>query len=392
MIDIQSLREDTPGCKTKIHFNNAGSSLPPSPVLKAMTDYLVMEAATGGYETADLRAVEIEGFYQSMGKLLNAATRNIAFTSSATSSFSRALSCIPFKSGDSILIANEDYISNQLVFLALQKRFGTHLLRAKSLAEGGVDLDDMKKLMDTHHPKLVSISHTQTSSGLIQPAAEIGKLCRERGIPYLIDACQSVGQFPVDVKNIQCDFLSGTFRKFMRGPRGAGFLYVSDEILKSSLEPLLIDMRGADWQEKDSYTLRADARRFEEWELPYALVVGSKAAADYSLNVGLEEIRNRNAYLGNILRKKLTDKGFTLMDKGNHLSSIITVKIPGMDANDTLQFLRQKNINTSLSTRSSSIIDFDSKGISWALRVSPHYYNTEEEIDVFRDALVDWVR
>ncbi|MEJ0056409.1 MAG: aminotransferase class V-fold PLP-dependent enzyme [Bacteroidota bacterium] len=386
-MNIQSLRAETPGCKTKIHFNNAGSSLPPSAVLNAMTEYLTLEAQMGGYETADLKAAEGNGFYKSMAALLNCSAENIAFTSSATSSFSRALSCIPFKAGDYILIANEDYISNQLVFLSLQKRFGIRLLRANSLPEGGTDIDDMKRLMDQFHPTLVSISHTQTNSGLIQPAEEIGKLCRERSITYLVDACQSVGQLPVDVKKIQCDFLTGTFRKFVRGPRGAGFLFVSDRVLKTSMEPLFIDMRGADWKEKDSYTLRADARRFEEWELPYALVAGSKTAVDYSLSIGLEEIQKRNKYLCDIVRKQITDTGLTLLDKGKHLSSIITVKIPGKESHDVLQSLRNKNINTSITYRGSAVIDFDAKGVIWALRISPHYYNTEEEIGLLVQAL-----
>jgi selenocysteine lyase/cysteine desulfurase len=386
-MNVESLRNDTPGCKTKIHFNNAGSSLPPSVVLNAMTEYLTLEVQTGGYETADLRAAETQGFYKSMATLLNCSSENIAFTSSATSSFSRALSCIPFKTGDHILIANEDYISNQLVFLSLQKRFGIQLLRANSLSEGGTDPDDMRRLMDQFHPALVSISHTQTNSGLIQPVEEIGQLCQERSIPYLVDACQSVGQFPVDVKKIKCDFLTGTFRKFVRGPRGAGFLFVSDKILKTSLEPLFIDMRGADWKEKDSYTLRPDARRFEEWELPYALVAGSKAAVDYSLAVGLDEIEKRNKYLCGIVRKQISDISLPLLDKGKNLSSIITVKIPGKESNDVLQYLRNKNINTSITSRSSAIIDFDAKGVTWALRISPHYYNTEEEIRLLVQAL-----
>ncbi len=392
MMNIQSLRADTPGCKTKIHFNNAGSSLPPLPVLNAMTEYLTLEATNGGYETADFKAAETNGFYKSMAKLLNCSPENIAFTSSATSSFSKALSCIPFEKDDHILIANEDYISNQIVFLSMQKRFGIRLLRAKSLSEGGVDIDDMKRLMDKHHPKLVSISHTQTNSGLIQPAEEIGELCRQRSIHYLVDACQSAGQFPVDVTKIQCDFLTGTFRKFMRGPRGAGFLFVSDKILKTSLEPLFIDMRGADWKEKDVYTLRSDARRFEEWELPYALVVGSKAAVDYSLAVGLEEIEKRNTHLGQIVRKELLDLGLTLLDKGKHLSSIITANIPGKESTEVLQFLRNKNINTSITQRSSAVIDFDAKGVTWALRISPHYYNTEDEIGLLVEALKELIK
>ncbi len=387
MIDVVSIRASTPGCKTKIHFNNAGASLMPSPVIEAMTQYISLESLMGGYEAAEEKAADIEGFYGSMAKLLKTNSNNIAFTSSSTNSFARALSCIPFQRGESILIANEDYVSNQLAFLSLQKRFGIELLRAKSLPGGGVDIDDMKSLMDLRHPKLVSLTHVPTNSGLVQPVYEVGALCRERSLLYLVDGCQSVGQIAVDVARMQCDFFSGTFRKFLRGPRGAGFLYVSDNVLSKQLEPLFIDMRGADWMEKDSYQPRQDARRFEDWELPYALVLGSKAAVDYALAVGLEAIQKRNEYLCQLLRKQLEKLPLDLLDKGPRQSSIITIRISGKDANTVLKTLRRKDINTSITTRGSAVIDFDAKGVSWALRISPHYYNTELEVDVLLLAL-----
>ena len=386
-MDIDSLRADTPGCKTKIHFNNAGASLMPSPVIQAVADYHALEAVTGGYETADLKSKEINGFYNSMARMLNTSPANIAFTSSATNSFARALSCIPFESGDSILIAQEDYISNQLAFLSLQKRFGIHLIRADSLAEGGVDIDSMRKLMDKHHPRLVSLTHIPTNTGLVQPVEEVGRLCRDRNIPYLVDACQSVGQLPLDVKNIHCDFLSGTFRKFLRGPRGTGFLFVSDLILKQQMEPLFIDMRGADWTSKDSYSLRPDAQRFEDWENPCGLLLGCKASADYALSVGLEAIRERNQLLCKLVRHQLQQLNLRTLDRGKNLSSIITVNIPGKEGSEVLGLLRARNINTSLAQRSSAIIDFDAKGVSWALRISPHYYNSEKDIELLSEAL-----
>lgn len=392
MIDIEAVRADTPGCRSRIHFNNAGASLMPTPVVEAMTEYITLESVTGGYEAADLKADEMERFYDSMAKLLNTNARNIAFTSSATNSFARALSCIPFQKDDSILIANEDYISNQLAFLSLQKRFGIKVVRAGSLGEGGVDVDDMKRLMDEHHPRLVSLTHVPTNSGLIQPVAAVGALCRERNILYLVDGCQSAGQMPVDVAGIQCDFFSGTFRKFLRGPRGTGFLFVSERVLHAQLEPLFIDMRGADWTEKDTYTLRQDAKRFEDWELPYALLAGSTAAIDYALKIGLANIQQTNQHLCQLIRRALHRLPVEILDKGRHLGSIITVRIPGKEGNSILQSLRRKNINTSITTRGSAVIDFDAKGVTWALRISPHYYNTEQEINVLIEALEEITR
>src|SRR5882762_2647025 len=326
MINTQALRADTPGCREKVHFNNAGASLMPKPVIESIENHIRLEASLGGYEAAEHREEDINGFYESAARLLNGKASNIAFTSSATNSYARALSCIPFEKGDMVLIANEDYISNQLAFLSLQARWGIQLLRAASLPEGGVDVDDMKRLMNKHAPRLVSLTHVPTNSGLVQPVERVGQLCRERDIPYLVDACQSVGQFPVDVRKIQCDFLSATFRKFLRGPRGTGFLYVSDAILKKNWEPLFIDMRGADWTGYNEYKIRADAHRFEEWEMPHALVLGAKAALDYALSVGLTDIQSKNKILCERFRLGVgTIPGLDLLDLGKQQSSIMTI-------------------------------------------------------------------
>jgi len=388
-MNIDEIRKDTPGCASKIHFNNAGASLPTSAVTDAIRDYISFESLTGGYEAADIKKAEIQEFYSSAAKLVNTHENNIAFTSSATNSFSLALSSIPFERGDKVLIANEDYISNQIAFLSLQHRLGIQLIRVKSLSTGGVDLDDMEGLINKHHPKLVSLTHVPTNTGLIQPVEAVGKMCNDKGILYLVDACQSVGQIPVDIKKIGCDFLTATMRKFLRGPRGAGFLYASDRVMKEKLTPLFVDMRGAEWTGADTYEVRMNAKRFEEWELPYALVVGSKEAINYALNLGIENIAERNKTLCGILRAKLNSIELKVLDLGKHQSSIITIEMPGKQPNEVLEYLRAININTSTTHRSNAQIDFASKKVDWALRISPHYFNTEDEIDSLIQSLED---
>lgn len=387
MKNLTQLRADTPGCEERIHFNNAGAALMPQPVIDIQKSYLDLEARIGGYEAADASEKEIDGFYSAMAELLGCKPHNIAFASSATNAYARAISCIAFKPGDTILIANEDYISNQLAFLSMERRLGIRLLRADSLPEGGVDVESMRALMDAHKPRLVSLTHVPTNSGLVQPIEEVGKLCKERNLLYLVDGCQSTGQLPVDMARIGCDFFSGTFRKFLRGPRGAGFLFVSDNILSQEIWPLYVDMRGANWADANEFTLRKDGGRFEDWEFPYGLLLGCREAARYALKVGVDDIEKQNAGLCAKVRVGLLELGLRILDKGKRQASIITVSLPGKNPREVLANLRSKKVNTSISYRSYAVIDYDAKGVTWGLRISPHYYNSDEELALLLQAI-----
>jgi selenocysteine lyase/cysteine desulfurase len=283
-----------PGCGSVIHFNNAGCGLLARPVHRAMVEHLDLEARIGGYEAADVQAALIADFYAAVADLLGCAPGNVAFTSSATDAYSRALSAIPFESGDVVLTTRNDFISNQIAFLSLRKRFGVEIVHAPDHPDGsGVDVDAMAALMRSRRPRLVAATHVPTNSGLVQPVARIGRHCRELDLLYLVDACQSVGQYPVDVTAIGCDLLTATSRKFLRGPRGTGFLYVSDRVLRAGYEPLFIDMYGAEWTGPDTYQPAGTATRFEDWEFPYAAVIGSAVATRYALDVGIEAIADR---------------------------------------------------------------------------------------------------
>jgi len=382
--DIGKLRRETPGCENKIHLNNAGAGLMPSPVLNRIIEHLELEARIGGYEAAELKHQEIQEFYEQAGKLVNCSSENIAYTNNATDSYSRALSSIPFNKGDILLTTNDDYISNQIAFLSFKKRFEIEIVRIPNAENGGIDLDQAYQLIGNLNPRLVAVTHVPTNSGLVQPIEQVGRFCKEFGVLYLVDACQSVGQLNVDVRKIGCDFLSVTCRKFLRGPRGAGFLYVSDRILEGNYEPLFIDMQGANWQDKDLYIMQESAQRFEDWEFPYALLLGSKEAIKYALNIGIDKIEDRVRYLAGYLRDNLRDyKKLRLLDRGDDLCGIITLSIKNKTAEEIRVLLDNNNINTSISYREYAVIDFDEKGVDWALRISPHYYNTIEEIVQF---------
>ena len=389
-MDIQRLRSETRGCAERIHLNNAGAGFMPEPVVRAIREHIELESRIGGYEAADERHDAVRAAYAAVAELLGTKPANIAFTENATASYIQALSSIPFERDDLILTTRNDYVSNQLHFLSLQKRFGVQIVRAPDLPEGGVDVAALGELLRAHRPKLVCATHVPTSSGLVQDVAGIGRLCREHDVLYLLDACQSVGQIPLDVQALGADFLSATARKFLRGPRGSGFLFVSDRVLEAGLEPLFIDMQGADWIDDDSYQPAAGARRFENWEFAYALVLGTGEAARYATALGIDAIRTRVRALTERLSTGLAAlAGVRLLDVGAERAGIVTAWIDGHDPADLVDALRRRRINTSWQIREYAVLHYDDHGVGGSLRLSPHYYNTEDEIDTAVAALQD---
>ena len=381
---MDRVREDTPGAGARVHLNNAGAGLMPRPVLEAVSAHLELEGSIGGYEAADLRADAVQDVYVALAELLATSPENVAITENATVSFASVLSAVPFRPGDRILTTRNDYVSNQIQYLSLAGRMGVEVVRAPDDPKGGVDVAAMSDQVRRLRPRLVAVTQVPTNSGLVQDVAGLGEVCRELDIPFLVDACQSVGQMPVSVDDLGCDFLSGTGRKFLRGPRGTGFLFVSDRMLDAGWEPLLPDMRAADWIEADLYQPSPDARRYENWEFPYALVLGLGAAVRYALDLGLEAIRDRAWSLARDLRAALPSiPGVTVIDRGETLSAIVACTVRGWEPRDLVVALRARGVNTSAVERTSAVLEFDDLGVASALRISPHYYNTRDELDAF---------
>lgn len=379
---VKAWRDDTPGCTNQIHFNNASAGLMPRFVLDAMVAHLNREMNFGGYESADDAQDDVTKAYTRTAELLGARSRNIAVVENSTVAFFQALSAFDFQRGDVIVTTRNDYISNQLAYLSLARRHAVELRRAADLASGGADPQSVKELLRDPRVRLLAVTWVPTNSGLMQPVEALGEIAEAADVPYLVDGCQAVGQIPVDVARLRCDFFSGTARKFLRGPRGIGFLYVSDRALQRGDFPLYVDMRGADWVSADRFAPAPDARRFENWEFAYSLVLGLGEAARYALEVGVERGGRRARELAATLRSKLRGfSGIRVLDRGSELAAIVTLQVAGWDATELSKLLRTRGINSSASLRAYAVIDMDEKGAASALRLSPHYYNTEEEID-----------
>lgn len=392
MSSLARWRADTPGVESRVHLNNAGAALVPEAVHRAILTHLQLESELGGYEAAEAVRGAVAGAYEAVARLIGAAAPEIAMVQSSTVAFAQALSAFDFGPGDSIVTTRADYASNQIMYLSLARRRGVEIRRADDLPEGGVDPESVRRLVHERRPTLVAVSWVPTNSGLVQDAEAVGAICAEAGVPYLVDACQAVGQMPIDVGRLRCDFLTATARKFLRGPRGMGFLYVSPAASGRGAFPLLVDMRGATWSEPDQFTLAAGARRFEMWEMSYALLLGLGAAAEYALEVGLDTGRDRARELAGRARRQLAEiDGVRVLDRGREQCAIVTAAFAAHDGAEIKLKLRERGINTSSPSRDDAVIDMDAKGATSALRISPHYYNSEDEVDRGVAAVADLV-
>ncbi|HDH03079.1 MAG TPA: aminotransferase class V-fold PLP-dependent enzyme, partial [Actinobacteria bacterium] len=281
-IDVDLARRDTPGCESLIHMNNAGASLPPRQVVDAQVEYLQADAKSGGYELAADRADQLADTYAAISELVGAQPDDIALMSNATEAWQLAFNSIRLEDGDRILTSEAEYASNYIEFLRVRRHVNISVEPIPSDEDGMTSAAALAAMVDDR-VRLIAITHVPTNGGLINPAAEIGHVANRAGIPYLLDVCQSVGQIDLDVDKLGCDFLSATGRKFLRGPRGTGFLYARRSILAST-EPPVLDLSAATWTSLDEIEIHPDARRYETWEFNYAAVRGLGVAARYALS------------------------------------------------------------------------------------------------------------
>ena len=362
----------------------------PYPVEEAVTEYIHKEARLGGYETAEKYRDNIESTYSNIASLINAEPKEIALLENATAAWNMAFYSVPFQDGDRILTSQAEYASNFINFLHLQKTRGLDLsVEVIPSDEHGQTSPEALDAMMDDRVRLVAITHVPTNGGLVNPVEKIGDvLNKDYDCIYLVDACQSVGQYPLNVKRIGCDLLSATGRKYLRGPRGTGFLYVNSRAL-ASLFPPFLDLHSAEWESPDAYEIRQDARRFENWESNYAGIVGLNEAVSYAMKLGIENIWNRIEYLGAHLRAQLAEvTGCTVQDIGEVKGGIVTFNMDGISAENVRSALAEKKINVSVTDRSSTLIDMEKRGLDSLVRASVHYYNTEEEIEKLRQALL----
>jgi len=384
--EIKALRAATAGTAERVHFNNAGTSFPPDVVVDTVTGYLQKEAVMGGYELEGVCRQQLENVYVSIAKLINASVEEVAIVENASTGWHLAFNGIDFKPGDEVVTSEMEYVSNLIGFLNLKKSRGIDIKVISNDANGNFPLAALEAAISPA-TRLIAITHIPSTAGNVLPVAAIGAIARKHGILYLVDACQAAGQLPLDVKEIQCDFLSATGRKYLRGPRGTGFVYVRNEV-RDQLRVFFLDDHSTGTVTETDFELRPDARRFELFEKSRALSLGLGKAIDYALEVGVDRIWQRIQFLAGLMRKRLEEiPGVTVHDRGDTLCGIVTFSVAGKESTQVKQELAEQKINVSIGRAGSTLLYMNKKHLASVLRASVHYYNTEEEIDLLCAAL-----
>jgi selenocysteine lyase/cysteine desulfurase len=391
-IDVAAERAATPGCATVAHLNNAGAALPTAATLDAVVGHLRFEAERGGYEAAAAVADRLAALRTSAATLLGAGPGEVVAAGSDTQAWTKALwgfalgGCL--RPGDRVLADRIAYDTHYLGLLQVCELTGATIEVVPSTPDGTLDLGGLRDALGSGSVALAALTHVGTHRGLVNPVEEAGDLCHRAEVPFFLDACQSVGQLPVDVGRIRCDVATVTGRKWLRGPRGTGLLFVRSEFAER-LRPPGIGWSSALWDDAGHYRLRPGTDRFLEFEVPVAAHLGLAVAIDHALALGIDAIASRVQELGEGLRGGLAEiGGVTVHDGGIRRSGIVTFTVEGVPPESVSASATAAGINVSVSGAAWARLDMASPNPTSVVRASPHYYNTEGELA----RLIDTVR
>jgi len=387
-LNVAAERARTPGSFTGHHFNSAGAALLANGTVEAVIDHLRAESLSGGYEAAKHAAPALEAVYARTAELLGARLEEVALVESATAGWQRAVSALRLRPGDRVLAARSSYVSSALHLLSVERDHGVLVELLPNGPDGAVDLEALEAALRAGPAALVTAAHVPTSSGLVEPVAAIGALAGAHGVPFLLDATQSLGQLPVDMGVIGCDLLIGTGRKFLRGPRGTGLLAVRRPLL-DRLAPEAPDVRGARWTAERSWELVPDAKRFELWEAAHALRLGLGAALTDLGTLGVDTVAHHLATLAASLRERLSAlPGVHVTDPPAAGGAIVTFVVDGLDASEVQRQLAYRRVHLIAVPAGHGRWDMDHRGLTKVVRASVHVYNDADDLD----ALVEAVR
>lgn len=384
-IDVAAERARTAGTAGRHYFNAAGASLMSDAVIDAMIGHLRLEQKIGGYEAANLVAEDVAAVYTAAAGLLGAAPHEIACFDSATTGLRAVFDALRLGEGDTVIAPRSSYVSQALRLLALERYDGVRLVVVPTDASGAMDLDQLERSVGTARGRtVISAVHIPTSSGLVEPVAEIGAIGRRHGAITVLDATQSVGHLDIDVTALGIDALVTTGRKFLRGPRGTGLAYLRDGLL-DGLGGWAPDVRASVWNSDTEWTTDGTARQLETWEASVAVRLGLGVALREAVARGMSATESYLVAYGQRLRADLAAiDGVAVVDPPASPSGLVTFTVAGISSRQVSASLREARVDSIAVPASHAQWDLGTRGLASVVRVSPHVYNNDAD----RDALL----
>ncbi|MGA1837418.1 aminotransferase class V-fold PLP-dependent enzyme [Herbiconiux sp. 11R-BC] len=386
-IDVARERGRTTGAGHSRHFNAAGSALPSEGVIRTVIEHLRLEEELGGYEAAAKVRPSSEDVYSAAAELVGSRASEIAIFDSASTGLRVIVDALRPAPGSRIVASTSTYVSHALHLMTIARERDVELVIAPVDAQRQVDPQALDSILSDGRPTIVSIAHIPTSSGLVEPAARIGEVTTRHGATYLLDATQSTGHLSTDVRELGCDVLVTTGRKFLRAPRGTGFAYVAAGLTERLL-PFAPDVRGAQWTGMADWELVDSARRFESWEASIAGRLGLGTALREALGRGVGETAEWLCERGAQLRTGLSAiPGVVVADPAGSRSAIVTFTVDEVPASRVTELLAARDVRVVSVPDTHGQWDLGSRGISSVVRASPHVYNDGDDLAALFDGV-----
>jgi selenocysteine lyase/cysteine desulfurase len=365
---FQRYRRDFPVTEKYIYLDHAGVAPASLRVRSAVETFLAESAGCGAFKYPKWIQQVID-IRRSCARLINSEIDEIAFVKSTSHGLSLVAEGLDWQQGDNLLIYEKEFPSNIYPWTNLERK-GVER-RIIPSREGRIFINDIGRLMDSR-TRLLAISSVQFANGFRVDLKSLGNLCRNRGSLLCVDAIQSLGAFPMDVKECNIDFLAADAHKWLLGPEGIGIFYCRKE-LAEQLNPLLIGWKSVQNEldfDNPVFRLKSDALRFEEGSMNLMGILGLGAAIDLLFEVGIENIEQRVLGLGDLIIHEAEKRGYTLLTPKDREERGGNITICGkFDPAKMKNALQEKGIMVNVR--------------GGGLRVSPHFYNTEEEIRSF---------
>jgi len=367
-----------------IYFDNGATTLKPKSVIDKINSYYSLytsNAHRGDYDISLIVDKSYEEVREKVKNFINSRdSKEIVFTSGATMSLNMVVFGFMkynLKTGDEVLLTKSEHASNILPWLELEREIGIKVKYIPLNENYELDLEEVKRNI-TKNTKVISIAHVTNTIGDVRPVEEIGKLCHDNNIYFVLDGAQSVPHLKTDVRKINCDFLCFSGHK-MLGPTGIGVLYGKKELLEN-MKPLILG-GGMNSSFTDSfYELKEVPTRFEAGTQNIEGVIGLGCAIDYLSKLDMEKVHNYELELRKYLIEKLEKIDNVVIYNKNTKSNTVLFNLKNAFAQDTAVYLNKYNICVRAGNHCAKILK-DELGIKNTCRISLYFYNTKEEVD-----------